>query len=82
MKLSISNQENHDRMRNIEDPYKNNPELWFETIEGDITTNRKGLQRTSTLSGGWLKVYLAAHSAFNIATKTLSKWKSITEPAI
>ncbi|KAG6863910.1 hypothetical protein C0993_009923, partial [Termitomyces sp. T159_Od127] len=64
------------------EPDEEDPELWFETTEGDITTNGKGLRRTATPPGGWPKVYLAAHPAFNIAAETLNEWEDIEEPTI
>lgn len=82
MKLSTPNQEDYGGMRNKEDPDENNSELWFKTMEEDITTNGKGLQRTATPPGGWPKVYLAAHPAYNIAAETLSKWGNITKLTI
>lgn len=57
-------------------------ELWFETTEGDITTNGRGLRRTANPPGEWPKVYLAAHPAFNITKEMLSNWKNIPEPTI
>lgn len=63
------------------DPDADDPELWFETTEGDITTNGKGLHRTVTPPGGWPRVYLAANPAFNIAPETLNDWEDIAEHA-
>lgn len=34
-----------------EDPDDNDPELWFETTEGNITMNGKGFRRTATPPG-------------------------------
>lgn len=51
---------------------ENNPELWFETVEGDVIINGKAFCRTAILPGGWPKVYLVANPTFNIAAETLS----------
>ncbi|KAG6874111.1 hypothetical protein C0992_008067, partial [Termitomyces sp. T32_za158] len=64
------------------DPDENDPELWFETAEGDIITNGKGFRRTAMPHGGWPKVYLAANPAYNIAAETLNEWEEIPEPVI
>ncbi|KAG6893947.1 hypothetical protein C0992_008046, partial [Termitomyces sp. T32_za158] len=84
MKISTPTRATHDHSEEEvhNDPDENDPELWFETTEGDITTNGKGFRRTAAPDGGWPKVYLAASPTFNIEPETLSEWADITEPAI
>ncbi|KAG6873921.1 hypothetical protein C0992_008287 [Termitomyces sp. T32_za158] len=84
MKISTPTQgpQDHAGLEDQDDPDKNDPELWFETTEGDITTNGKGFRRTATPEGGWPRVYLAANPTFNIAAETLSEWEEIPEPVI
>ncbi|KAG6863985.1 hypothetical protein C0993_009683 [Termitomyces sp. T159_Od127] len=79
--MSTPNPDHHEKERN-ENPDENDSELWFETTEGDVTTNGKGFRRTATPQGGWPKVYLAADPAFNITTDTLNEWDQIEGPTI
>ncbi|KAG6875871.1 hypothetical protein C0993_006971, partial [Termitomyces sp. T159_Od127] len=58
------------------------PELWFETTQNNITTNGKGLRRTATPTGGWPKVYLAVSPSYNVAPDTLNKWEDLEEPTL
>ncbi|KAG6875614.1 hypothetical protein C0993_008315, partial [Termitomyces sp. T159_Od127] len=81
MKISSPSHGTHNN-DGYENPDEDDPELWFETTEGDITTNGKGFRRTATPPGGWPKVHLAADPAYNIATETLNEWEDIAEPTI
>ncbi|KAG6896802.1 hypothetical protein C0992_005952 [Termitomyces sp. T32_za158] len=81
MKISTPNP-GHQGDHDPEDLDENDPELWFETLEGDIITNGKGFRRTATPPGGWPRVYLAANPTYNIATETLNEWEDITAPTI
>lgn len=81
MKVSTPNPKEN-TVRNGDDPDDEDPELWFETTDGDITTNGKGLHRTATPPGGWPRVYLAANPAFNIAAETLNDWENVAEPTV
>ncbi|KAG6875423.1 hypothetical protein C0992_003905 [Termitomyces sp. T32_za158] len=84
MKISTPARDPHEQSEGNrpDDPDENDPELWFETTEADITTNGKGFRRTATPPGGWPRVYLAADPAYNIATETLSEWEDINDAAI
>lgn len=57
---------------NIASTEEEEPELWFEMTQNDIT-NGRGFRRTAMPVGGWPKIYLAASPTYNVAEETMSE---------
>ncbi|KAG6867411.1 hypothetical protein C0993_003119, partial [Termitomyces sp. T159_Od127] len=80
--MSISTHQQMDEGTAHSETKDDNPELWFETTEANVTTNGKGLRRTATLLEGWPKVYLAASPSYNITKRTLEEWEVLEGPTL